>query len=158
MPFWLKRPAPPRRSGAARRPPMAGDEEVIAEHDKERGTRQKIDEPPTPWASDHSASDDEKKPGGEEDKAGQGADLNCLDPLDLADRLFELATEREEEEGEKLLKAEAEGATSGSGGEDAEATCREVKAAAAERAPEEDANPGQGTKRPQECFTISFDG
>jgi len=26
------------------------DEEVIAEHDKERGTRQKIDEPPTPFA------------------------------------------------------------------------------------------------------------
>lgn len=26
------------------------DEEAIAEHDKERGTRQKIDEPPTPFA------------------------------------------------------------------------------------------------------------
>ena len=26
------------------------DEETIAEHDKERGTRQKIDEPPTPYA------------------------------------------------------------------------------------------------------------
>ena len=28
------------------------DEEVIAEHDKERGTRQKIDEPDTPYVYD----------------------------------------------------------------------------------------------------------
>ena len=28
------------------------DEETIAEHDKERGTRQKIDEPPTPYNYD----------------------------------------------------------------------------------------------------------
>ena len=28
------------------------DEEVIAEHDKSRGTRQKIDEPKTPYAND----------------------------------------------------------------------------------------------------------
>eukprot|EP00448_Togula_jolla_P040295 CAMPEP_0170630894 /NCGR_PEP_ID=MMETSP0224-20130122/34286_1 /TAXON_ID=285029 /ORGANISM="Togula jolla, Strain CCCM 725" /LENGTH=211 /DNA_ID=CAMNT_0010959067 /DNA_START=82 /DNA_END=717 /DNA_ORIENTATION=- len=36
------------------------DEETIAEHDKERGTRQKIDEPPTPFVrSPEAASDDE---------------------------------------------------------------------------------------------------
>lgn len=28
------------------------DEEIIAEHDKSRGTRQKIDEPKTPYAND----------------------------------------------------------------------------------------------------------
>ena len=40
------------------------DEEVISEHDKERGTRQKIDEPPTPFqygSADHS--DAESEPG-----------------------------------------------------------------------------------------------
>ena len=28
------------------------DEEIIAEHDKDRGTRQKIDEPKTPYANE----------------------------------------------------------------------------------------------------------
>ena len=35
------------------------DEEVIAEHDLERGTRMTIDEPPTPYAHYSEASDDE---------------------------------------------------------------------------------------------------
>ena len=34
------------------------DEETIAEHDKERGTRQKIDEPPTPFHIDDDDYDD----------------------------------------------------------------------------------------------------
>ena len=37
-------------SGKKRGPHIQWDEETIAEHDKERGTRQKIDEPPTPYA------------------------------------------------------------------------------------------------------------
>jgi len=38
------------------------DEETIAEHDKDRGKRQKIDEPPTPWArSPASTSEDEEE-------------------------------------------------------------------------------------------------
>eukprot|EP00438_Fugacium_kawagutii_P016156 Skav224590 [mRNA] locus=scaffold2684:133988:142555:- [translate_table: standard] len=35
------------------------DEECIAEHDKERGTRQKIDEPDTPFVRSPTGSDDE---------------------------------------------------------------------------------------------------
>ena len=34
------------------------DEEAIAEHDKERGTRQKIDEPPTPYEYGSDEEDD----------------------------------------------------------------------------------------------------
>jgi len=34
------------------------DEETIAEHDKERGTRQKIDEPPTPYRYSESSDSD----------------------------------------------------------------------------------------------------
>lgn len=40
------------------------DEEAIAEHDLERGTRMKIDEPDTPWErSPQAVSDDEEAPG-----------------------------------------------------------------------------------------------
>eukprot|EP00929_Paragymnodinium_shiwhaense_P034064 TRINITY_DN18578_c0_g1_i1.p1 TRINITY_DN18578_c0_g1~~TRINITY_DN18578_c0_g1_i1.p1 ORF type:complete len:219 (+),score=57.12 TRINITY_DN18578_c0_g1_i1:71-727(+) len=53
-----------RLPGEARKVPPADlhiswDEANLAEHDKERGTRQKIDEPKTPWASSPVLSDDE---------------------------------------------------------------------------------------------------
>jgi hypothetical protein len=35
------------------------DEEVIAEHDKDRGTRQKIDEPKTPYEEEADILQDE---------------------------------------------------------------------------------------------------
>jgi protein phosphatase inhibitor 2 len=40
---------------------LTWDEEIIAEHNKDRGTRQKITEPDTPYAyhSDHEEDDDE---------------------------------------------------------------------------------------------------
>jgi len=38
------------------------DEETIAEHDKLRGTRQKIDEPPTPYAYHHYDNDNNDSP------------------------------------------------------------------------------------------------
>lgn len=68
------------------------DEEVIAEHDKERGTRQKIDEPPTPfqYGSDHS--DAESEPG------------------DLAEAILERGSELESEPGD-LAEAEMWGGT-----------------------------------------------
>lgn len=52
--------------GTSERPPASEtaprvhwDEECIAEHDKERGTRQKIDEPDTPFVRSPESSDDE---------------------------------------------------------------------------------------------------
>jgi hypothetical protein len=39
------------------------DEETIAEHDKERGTRQKIDEPNTPFAHHPAAAEEETSDG-----------------------------------------------------------------------------------------------
>lgn len=39
------------------------DEETIAEHDKERGTRQKIDEPNTPFAHHPAAAEEETTTG-----------------------------------------------------------------------------------------------
>lgn len=38
---------------------MKFDEEIIAEHDKDRGTRQKISEPKTPYANEDEAMVDE---------------------------------------------------------------------------------------------------
>ncbi len=38
---------------------MKFDEEVIAEHDKDRGTRQKIDEPKTPYGESADFLQDE---------------------------------------------------------------------------------------------------
>ena len=46
---------------------MRFDEEVIAEHDKERGTRTKIDEPKTPYEAD--------APHNDEDSFGEKADV-----------------------------------------------------------------------------------
>ncbi|CAK9007020.1 unnamed protein product [Durusdinium trenchii] len=38
---------------------VSWDEANLAEHDKERGTRRKIDEPPTPWAQSPVSSEEE---------------------------------------------------------------------------------------------------
>jgi protein phosphatase inhibitor 2 len=59
------------------------DEEIIAEHDKERGTRQKIDEPPTPYrygSDDDNVDDDENKnvPMTAFSASGQGGDVHTL--------------------------------------------------------------------------------
>lgn len=70
------------------------DEELLAEQDKERGTRQKIDEPPTPWAgSPPSVSDDEVEEGAdarnargeahEDGEVGSGSVLLLGDCLEL---------------------------------------------------------------------------
>eukprot|EP00435_Cladocopium_sp_Y103_P072624 s216_g40.t2 len=48
----------PMRDPAAR---VHWDEECIAEHDKDRGTRQKIDEPDTPFVRSPTVSDDEEE-------------------------------------------------------------------------------------------------
>mmetsp|Transcript_24386 Transcript_24386/g.56206 ORF Transcript_24386/g.56206 Transcript_24386/m.56206 type:complete len:192 (-) Transcript_24386:48-623(-) len=69
------------------------DEGNLAEHDKERGTRQKIDEPPTPWASSPVVSEDEagsrSTSAPRQPREGQG-----VDPLEVAARLAALeATE-----------------------------------------------------------------
>jgi hypothetical protein len=47
-----------------KKPKITWDEEVIAEHDKERGTRQKIDEPMTPYNHYVPADDDENDANG----------------------------------------------------------------------------------------------
>merc|ERR1719197_2206386 len=62
-----------RASGRQRRKKNKGrvhwDEQAIAEHDKERGTRQKIDEPDTPWVrSPQTASDGEAGPASSDDE------------------------------------------------------------------------------------------
>lgn len=44
---------------SSRKQTIIWDEPTIAEHDKERGTRQKIDEPPTPFRYDSSDRDGE---------------------------------------------------------------------------------------------------
>merc|ERR1712113_283869 len=63
------------------------DEETIAEHDKERGTRQKIDEPPTPFnRSPLSDSEEEEHTG--------------VDPAEVAARLTALAADRAGTSGE----------------------------------------------------------
>ena len=49
------------------------DEEIIAEHDKERGTRQKILEPPTPYAYNSDADEDEANEI-KEDENGNGVE------------------------------------------------------------------------------------
>ena len=57
-----------RKGGEAPHAHVKWDEEVIAEHDKSRGTRQKIDEPPTPYeygSDDDDASSDREKNEGE---------------------------------------------------------------------------------------------
>ncbi|CAK0893520.1 unnamed protein product, partial [Prorocentrum cordatum] len=72
------------------------DEANIAEHDKERGTRQKIVEPPTPWArSPASVSDDEGEAEGAAAGAAAagGAAAGAADPAQLAARLLLLAAE-----------------------------------------------------------------
>lgn len=46
------------QSSAAQEKAVHWDEETIAEHDKERGTRMKIDEPPTPFARDAPRAED----------------------------------------------------------------------------------------------------
>lgn len=46
------------QSPAAQKKSVYWDEETIAEHDKERGTRMKIDEPPTPFARDAPRAED----------------------------------------------------------------------------------------------------
>ncbi|CAE8630117.1 unnamed protein product, partial [Polarella glacialis] len=106
-------PAIPGALGRRKRPRPAKDvhitwnEENIAEHDKERGTRQKIDEPPTPFVrSPLSVSEDEGErtpiasPGGgsEAISAVRPAALAVgIDPLLLGARLLELAAEEAEE-------------------------------------------------------------
>eukprot|EP00639_Heterosigma_akashiwo_P011781 CAMPEP_0206365302 /NCGR_PEP_ID=MMETSP0294-20121207/2762_1 /ASSEMBLY_ACC=CAM_ASM_000327 /TAXON_ID=39354 /ORGANISM="Heterosigma akashiwo, Strain CCMP2393" /LENGTH=84 /DNA_ID=CAMNT_0053811123 /DNA_START=127 /DNA_END=378 /DNA_ORIENTATION=- len=42
-----------------RRTTIRWDEETIAEHDKLRGTRQKIEEPPTPYHEYHNETDED---------------------------------------------------------------------------------------------------
>uniref|UniRef100_A0A7S0AN76 Protein phosphatase inhibitor 2 n=1 Tax=Pyrodinium bahamense TaxID=73915 RepID=A0A7S0AN76_9DINO len=101
-------PTTPRVSGRKRRrelPPdvhVRWDEATIAEHDKERGTRQKIDEPPTPFAwSPPSASEDSDaagaSPGSTPTRCGvpsSAVPLNAVDPAEVAARLCQLAAER----------------------------------------------------------------
>ena len=58
------------------------DEEVIAEHDKERGARQKIDEPPTPFAY-------------ESDRESVDSDVNQYDnpEPDITENVFHISEE-----------------------------------------------------------------
>lgn len=73
----LRAPASPNTK-ARRRQLSKGhvhwDEKAIAEHDKERGTRQKIDEPDTPFVhSPQTASDSEGGPASSDDEHHRGA-------------------------------------------------------------------------------------
>lgn len=55
---------------AAKKSRITWDEEVIAEHDKDRGTRQIIDEPPTPFHHHPAVSDKSEEYDDHDDKTG----------------------------------------------------------------------------------------
>lgn len=64
---------------------LTWDEDVLAEHDKERGTRQKITEPPTPYAYGSDVEDEEEGTG----RSSSEASTSQLPPR-LKDRMNEL--------------------------------------------------------------------
>mmetsp|Transcript_54543 Transcript_54543/g.100957 ORF Transcript_54543/g.100957 Transcript_54543/m.100957 type:complete len:196 (+) Transcript_54543:56-643(+) len=91
------------RTPADRPPVQAADrhitwnEENLAEHEKDRGTRQKIDEPPTPWVwSPAAASEDDERSGEAGSRsasvARQPKQAQGVDPLEVAARLAALET------------------------------------------------------------------
>ena len=66
------------------------DEETIAEHDKDRGTRQKIDEPDTPFATYDPATDpDRHLP---QSQSPEMKEMKPVAPTSLADGLDELTS------------------------------------------------------------------
>eukprot|EP00930_Biecheleria_cincta_P044389 TRINITY_DN30508_c0_g1_i1.p1 TRINITY_DN30508_c0_g1~~TRINITY_DN30508_c0_g1_i1.p1 ORF type:complete len:203 (-),score=51.87 TRINITY_DN30508_c0_g1_i1:170-751(-) len=86
-PSQKKRPADPSASAAPR---VTWNEENLAEHDKERGTRQKIDEPPTPFVrSPPSISEDEDAQNVSPSKPSKTS--RTLDAAALQSRLEELS-------------------------------------------------------------------
>mmetsp|Transcript_2558 Transcript_2558/g.4365 ORF Transcript_2558/g.4365 Transcript_2558/m.4365 type:complete len:188 (+) Transcript_2558:47-610(+) len=67
---------------------VSWDEVNLAEHDKERGTRQKIDEPPTPFArSPATVSEDEASPAADVPPNQAPSALKGLDAEELSRRL-----------------------------------------------------------------------
>mmetsp|Transcript_44314 Transcript_44314/g.117534 ORF Transcript_44314/g.117534 Transcript_44314/m.117534 type:complete len:214 (-) Transcript_44314:78-719(-) len=126
----------PRRSALR----VQWHEESIAEQDKERGTRQKIDEPPTPFCrSPLSASEEEDEEGGDRgtDSASR-AGQEELDPTELTMRIIEMVSEG--------LPQDADNSKA----EDAPSTnvlVHDSIAAVGADIPECDSPPSRGTKR-----------
>mmetsp|Transcript_95279 Transcript_95279/g.307094 ORF Transcript_95279/g.307094 Transcript_95279/m.307094 type:complete len:223 (+) Transcript_95279:89-757(+) len=130
-------------------PRVTFDEDQIALHDLDRGTRQKIDEPKTPWAGSPASSEDEV--GGE--KAPRRA---APDPVDLASRLSAWSSSRASEEIGDTADADA---ATGSGEAAAEALFAELEAfgpdtdgataaPAPPPSPPQQASGGQGSRDP----------
>ena len=72
------------------------DEEVIAEHDKERGSRQKIDEPPTPFAYESDGDSVESDIG----------QYNHPEP-DITENIFHISQEVTKKENEEFKNKRA---------------------------------------------------
>ena len=90
------------------------DEVTIAEHDKERGTRQKIEEPPTPY---HYDSDDE---GTIEHEVESCSEANKIDqpksvPVDTVLDNWEMLRAKLQYEQAKQQRAEGESSSSSGG-------------------------------------------
>jgi len=88
-----RRPGGIMQRGQKRRKPalrVTWDEASIAQQDLERGTRQKIEEPPTPWA--HSPADvSEEEEESTTTKASEAPQTQSADPQELSTRLGSLA-------------------------------------------------------------------
>ena len=116
-------PSSSAQPASLKKPKITWDEEVIAEHDKERGTRQKIDEPMTPYNHYVPADDDDEatsesrrrssftsppthplpelKSPGSSAKAGAGADatLSVFDNWERVNAKLELHLQEQETQG-----------------------------------------------------------
>mmetsp|Transcript_26054 Transcript_26054/g.41399 ORF Transcript_26054/g.41399 Transcript_26054/m.41399 type:complete len:208 (-) Transcript_26054:65-688(-) len=76
------------------------DEEGIAEHDKTRGTRMKIEEPKTPWASSPVSEDEEEcvAPMPSPERGGvcfSAIPGKAADPTEIAAKLAQVAADRD---------------------------------------------------------------
>ena len=76
---------------------LTWDEAAIEEHNKERGTRQKILEPPTPYAysSDHDEEEHEEEEDSENLREAEYAALKGPQPVEIKDSMAELSAKLE---------------------------------------------------------------
>eukprot|EP00403_Amphidinium_massartii_P042543 CAMPEP_0178443892 /NCGR_PEP_ID=MMETSP0689_2-20121128/39166_1 /TAXON_ID=160604 /ORGANISM="Amphidinium massartii, Strain CS-259" /LENGTH=183 /DNA_ID=CAMNT_0020067987 /DNA_START=30 /DNA_END=578 /DNA_ORIENTATION=- len=116
------------------------DEDNLAEHDKDRGTRQKIDEPPTPyvWSPAAMSEDDESGARSRSASAARPKAHSGVDPAEVAARLASLESASTEAAATASHSAAAPQAATADGterGEGQEASSPSVKRTVVESTP-----------------------